>query len=189
MTRYQLHVQTYRNCQGCELSRTRDTVVFPRGSVPADVVFVGMAPGDSEDVAGRPFEGPAGHLMDKIIDRAGLNDGRFRYALTNLVLCRPYEPDGGEKVDEPAQEHVMACKGRLESFLSICAPRLVVAVGKQPKEWLEPGYKHSVRLPAGAKLLHIVHPSHLLKGGMPDVQRDLAARRIVVQIAQALEQL
>lgn len=171
------------------MSRTRDTVVFPRGSVPADVVFVGMAPGDSEDVSGKPFEGPAGHLMDRIIDRAGLNDGRFRYALTNLVLCRPYTADGVEKVDEPESDHVLACKGRLEEFLRIARPRLVVAVGKQPGEWLEPGYKNNVELPPGAKLLKIVHPSHLLKGGMPDVQRDLAAQRIIVQVMQALEQL
>jgi DNA polymerase len=187
VTKYQLHVERYRNCQGCELCRTRDTVVFPRGSVPADVVFVGEAPGESENVRGRPFDGPAGQLLDRIIDRAGLNDGKFRYALTNLVLCIPYAPDGVGKVEEPDRDHVVACKGRLEEFLRICRPRLVVAVGKCAHDWLVRGYKGNVELPDGAALLHVTHPATILR--QPDVQRDLAVRRCVVQLRQALEQL
>lgn len=167
------------------MSRTRERVVFPRGSVPADVVFVGEAPGESENILGQPFVGPAGQLLDGIAEEA--LGGLVRVAFTNLVLCIPYSPDGVGKIDEPEPDHVTACKGRLEEFLRIAKPRLVVAVGACAKKWLAPGYKHSVKIPNGAKLIDIVHPAFILR--MNVAQRGLARQRCVVQVRQAVEEL
>lgn len=87
MTLYQQHVQRWISCQRCALRLRRKHVVIARGTVPAPVVFVGEAPGESEDVLGIPFVGPAGHLFDYILNEA-ITD-RTRYAITNLVCCIP----------------------------------------------------------------------------------------------------
>jgi uracil-DNA glycosylase len=216
VTLYQQHVETYRDCRGCELCRTRERVVFPRGSVPADVVFVGEAPGESENILGQPFVGPAGQLLDGIVAEA-LNGiplcatcGSLRYkdsdwtcknghrradghggrdvrtAFTNLVLCIPYSADGVGKAEEPDYDHVVACKTRLEQFLRIARPRIVVAVGACAKKWLKPE-RGNVALPAGAKLIDITHPAAILR--MNVAQRGLARQRCVVQVRQAVEEL
>ncbi len=187
LTVYQRHVERYRDCRGCELCRTRERVVFPRGSVPADVVFVGEAPGESENILGTPFSGPAGQLLDGIVDDALGHAPHVRVAFTNLVLCIPYSPDGVGKTEEPDADHVIACSGRLGEFLRIARPRLVVAVGAYAKKWLAPGYRHSVPLPDGVKLIDVVHPAAVLRANV--AQRGLMRQRCVVQIRQAVEEL
>lgn len=187
LTVYQQHVVRYRDCRGCELCRTRERVVFPRGAVPADVVFVGEAPGESENILGQPFVGPAGQLLDGIVAEALDPTPHVRAAFTNLVMCIPYGADGVGKTEEPDADHVIACKGRLEEFLRIARPRLVVAVGACAKKWLAPGYRHCVELPAGVKLIDVVHPAAILR--MNVAQRGLARQRCVVQVRQAVEEL
>lgn len=185
LTVYQRHVERYRDCRGCELCRTRERVVFPRGAVPADIVMVGEAPGESENILGQPFVGPAGQLLDGIVAEALVPD--VRVAFTNLVLCIPYSPDGVGKTEEPDADHVIACKGRLEEFLWMARPRLVVAVGACAKKWLAQGYKHCVKIPDGARLIDIVHPAAVLRASL--AQRGLMHQRAVVQIRQAVEEL
>ena len=87
MTPYQRHREKWKGCERCSLYRGRRSVVLCRGKLPCDVLFVGEAPGVSEDVLGRPFVGPAGKLLDEIVERA--LDGQYDYAITNLVACIP----------------------------------------------------------------------------------------------------
>jgi uracil-DNA glycosylase len=96
VTPFQLHVNRWGDCQQCELHRVRHKVVLARGRVPCDVLFIGEAPGASEDVLGLPFVGPAGHMLDYIIERSigEHNELRkekglpgLRVAMTNLVCC------------------------------------------------------------------------------------------------------
>ena len=70
MTRYSLFVEKWKDCRDCYLCETRNRIVFARGTIPADVLFLGEAPGESENVTGVPFDGPAGNLLDAIIGRS-----------------------------------------------------------------------------------------------------------------------
>ena len=76
-TRYQLHIQRWHNCTACDLCETRQKVVLGRGCVPADVCWIGEAPGKSEDSLGAPFVGKAGHRLDEIV----------RHAVARFRLC------------------------------------------------------------------------------------------------------
>ena len=92
---YKQHVQRWKSCTACKLCETRKKVVMYRGDVPCDILFIGEAPGPSEDVIGQPFIGPAGHLLDRIIDKAiqpyrKVNPNiSFRKVFTNLVCFIP----------------------------------------------------------------------------------------------------
>ena len=89
MTPYQRHKAKWKDCNGCELARQRKRVVLVRGYLPCQVLFIGEAPGSSEDLLGKPFIGPAGKLFDRILAES-LPQG-CRFALTNLVGCFPRE--------------------------------------------------------------------------------------------------
>ncbi len=87
ITPYKQHVIDWKECRRCALCETRTRTVLCRGNVPAQVVFIGEAPGASEDVKGTPFFGPAGHLLNHIIERAGLVETPT--CITNLLGCIP----------------------------------------------------------------------------------------------------
>lgn len=184
MTRYQLHVQNWKDCHRCVLDEGRGRVVLARGSVPCDVLFVGEAPGESEDVIGRPFVGPAGRLLDQIIERA-LPAGT-RFAMTNLVGCIPRDEDGG-KVSEPDDDCVKACAPRLVDLVDMCKPRIVVRVGKVATYWLDPTLKNSVKLGREVQFVDIVHPAAILRANV--AQQGLMVQRCVVTLQTAIEEL
>jgi DNA polymerase len=188
MTRFQLHVRDWLDCTRCESHLTRKHVVLARGDLPCDVLFVGEAPGESEDVIGRPFCGPAGKLLDKIIGNScyrGPDEPGLSIALTNLVGCIPRED--GKKAGEPDHECIMTCRPRLEELIRIAQPRLIVRVGKLAKEYLDQGYKHSVKVPEGITMIDIIHPSAILRANI--AQRGLLVQKAVVTLSNALEAL
>lgn len=173
---YRRHVARWRNCRQCELCNQRRLIVFARGKVPCDVLFVGEAPGASEnctmqaDGTGKPFVGPAGKLLDYIISQS-LPDGT-RYALTNLVACFPkVAKEAG--VNEPPEEAIMACQDRLQQFIDLCSPTVLVAVGKLAAKWVEA----DVAIP---------HPAALLR--LDVSQKGLAIQRAIVVLADAVEE-
>lgn len=196
-TRYQLHVADWIDCTRCELYETRTRVVLTKGRIPCDVLFVGEAPGKSEDLIGEPFVGPAGHLLDHVIERAGLTSGAFptgqgdavaklRLAFTNLVACVPLDPADLNKTDQPPDEAVEACSPRLRELVDIAKPRLLVCVGKLPWDWLDTGYKHHIRLPGGGPpRVQIQHPAAILRANV--VQKGLLVQRAVVTLRNAVE--
>jgi DNA polymerase len=106
MSLFQQHVERWGNCRECPLCEDRSRVMLARGSIPCDALFVGESPGESEDALGRLFCGPAGHLMDSIIDNA-MPTPRLSWAFTNLVCCIPRE--GGGKTVEPPGHAIIAC--------------------------------------------------------------------------------
>lgn len=174
MTPFQMHLEKWRACRRCSLFRTRKRVVLARGTVPCDVLFVGEAPGVSEDVIGQPFVGPAGHLLDRIISASGLREGS--YCITNLVGCLPV--DGGEK-GEPSEDSIRACAPRLQEMLRMCRPKLVVCVGKLSWRWCP-------RVD-GVKYIQITHPAAILR--MDVSQKGLMVQRCVVTLADALAEI
>jgi DNA polymerase len=178
MTPYQKHVRKWKNCTRCQLCRQRKRVVLGRGSLPAPILFIGEAPGASEDILGLPFVGPAGKLLDSIIERSV--NGLF--ALTNLVACYPREAKKAG-TNEPPKEAIKACRERLEEFATLCNPKVIILVGKlADRYWL--GGLSIYRLPKAK----IYHPASILRIDDPNSQA-LAIKKCVVTIENALKGL
>lgn len=119
-----------KDCRGCELYERATQVVFSSGPVRAGLVLVGEQPGDVEDQKGRPFVGPAGHLLDRALADAGID--RETVYLTNAVKHFRWKSAGTGKRrihDQPRARHVAACLPWLEAELAVVRPRLVVALG------------------------------------------------------------
>lgn len=182
MTRYQLLVNEWENCTRCELSQNRERVVQVRGSIPCDVVFVGEAPGESENSIGQPFVGPAGYLLDQIIEQAQ-NPRPFTFGIMNLIGCIPREEDGS-KVGQPPHDSIQACAPRLIELVSMCNPKLIVCVGKEAEEYLSTRYKFRVKVGDTIPRIAIMHPSAILRGNYAN--RPLAIKRQVLVIRDAV---
>lgn len=175
-SKYQLHKAKWEDCQRCSLCRTRGRVVFARGVIPAQVVFIGEAPGASEDVLGKPFVGPAGHLLDLIINGAS-TENTFSYCLTNLVCCIPKDEEES-KLGEPPEEAIKACSKRLTEFVRLCKPSLIVRVGKLSSKWVPV---------ITCEQVDIIHPAAILR--MDVSQQGLAMQRCIVALRDAVEEL
>jgi len=165
--RFQEHVQTWKSCTSCKLSDCRSKVVLYRGNIPADILFVGEAPGFSEDLLGVPFAGPAGHLLDDIVrevlricDAEALKTG-----FTNSVACIPKDPENpSEKVKEPDEEAILACLPRFYEILELVSPKIVVSVGSVASTFLN---RQDIyyKLPAISQrnIIKITHPAAIMR--------------------------
>lgn len=176
------HVKKWE--QGCgadECQRAR-RIVIARGTLPCDILFIGEAPGKTENLVGLPFVGPAGKLLDHIIERS--IDPRFTYALTNLVGCIPLDDDG-DKTEQPTDEQIVKCAERLGEFIGICRPKLVVCVGTVARDWLD--VKRRDHVDVGQAMFaktDIVHPAFILRSNV--AQRSFLVQRCVVTISNAV---
>lgn len=197
MTRFQLHKRRWENCTDCPLCEGRQQVVLFRGSVPCDVLFCGEAPGQSEDVIGTPFVGPAGYLLDEIVKSAMPvdpdNDGEvpqtkidLRLGYTNLIACLPLD-ETGSKVKEPPEESIKKCSDRLLEIVGICRPKLIVSVGKLPEKWLKKILFNDPESDLSANTVTIVHPAAILRAEV--AQQTLLVRQAVVTLADAFGEL
>jgi uracil-DNA glycosylase family protein len=117
-----------RHCRRCPLWKNATQTVFGEGPETARIVFVGEQPGDQEDIAGKPFVGPAGKVFDDILDEADL-DRTITY-VTNAVKHFKFEPRGKRRIhSKPNAGEVQACRWWLDKELSLIKPDLVVALG------------------------------------------------------------
>ncbi|MFC7545471.1 UdgX family uracil-DNA binding protein [Plantactinospora sp. GCM10030261] len=115
-------------CRGCELYEPATQTVFGRGDAHAPAVFVGEQPGDMEDKQGLPFVGPAGHLLRRAVDDAGI-DPQGIY-LTNAVKHFRFETRGKRRIHQtPDRTHIVACRPWLVAEFAKLRPRVVVALG------------------------------------------------------------
>lgn len=167
------HVERWRDCTRCPLHTQRDNIVLARGVTPCDVLFIGEAPGTSEDALGLPFVGPAGHLLDEIIGLA-LPAGT-RYAMTNLVACFPAEAKARGD-NEPDHSEIVACGPRLREFMGIADPRIIVCVGSLATEY--------VTWDRTRGRCDVVHPAHILR--MPLAQKQMASQKVVATLRNAV---
>ena len=178
-TPFQRHRQGWADCRLCCLCDQRSRVVLARGSIPCDVLFVGEAPGLSEDAVGVPFYGPAGKLLDYIAGRS-LPAG-IRWAATNLVACYPREAKDTDD-HRPPDESIKACQTRLREFIGICRPKLIVAVGSEARDWLDPKVRGA--LDTGIETVSIVHPAAVLRAQM--LVQGLMVKQAVLTIKKAV---
>ena len=115
-------------CTACPLYRNATQTVFGEGPQGAIVMLVGEQPGDAEDLAGHPFVGPAGKLLDRCLAEAGID--RSRTYVTNAVKHFKWVPRGTRRIhSKPGAIEIEACFPWLEAELAVVAPRIVVALG------------------------------------------------------------
>ncbi|MGN6324683.1 UdgX family uracil-DNA binding protein [Pseudolysinimonas sp.] len=115
-------------CRGCELWEPATQVVFSVGADSARLMLVGEQPGDQEDRAGRPFVGPAGQLLARAVDEAGIARGDVY--VTNAVKHFRFTRRGARRIHEkPGIAHIDACRPWLRAELAVVRPRLVVCLG------------------------------------------------------------
>jgi uracil-DNA glycosylase len=115
-------------CRACDLWERATQTVFGEGPVPADLMLVGEQPGHEEDLAGRPFVGPAGRLLDRALEAAGLD--RMRVYVTNVVKHFNWEPRGKWRIHKkPTAWEIRACRPWLASELAAVRPRAIVCLG------------------------------------------------------------
>lgn len=154
------------------------------------MLFIGEAPGISEDTLGVPFIGPAGKLLDQIVDdalgvcsNAGyLTPSGIRLGFTNLVACIPMGEDG-TKTNEPPEEAIMACKGRLAEMMKLVKPQIIICVGDLSHNMIQGRKKKpSILPPHGAAVRHIVHPAAILRS---TVGQTLMIKRCVAALWEA----
>ncbi|HEX8387790.1 MAG TPA: UdgX family uracil-DNA binding protein [Sphingomonas sp.] len=161
-----------RGCTRCHLYKPATQTVFGEGPVGATMMFVGEQPGDQEDLAGRPFVGPAGQMFNRALGEAGID--RSEAYVTNAVKHFKFEPRGRRRIHaKPDTGEINACRWWIEQERMLLRPRVTVALGATAARSLfgrtmtigkERG--RALELPDGGEAWITVHPSYLLR--LPD---------------------
>jgi uracil-DNA glycosylase family protein len=165
-------------CRACHLWKNATQTVFGEGPQHAQVMLVGEQPGDKEDIAGKPFVGPAGQILDRALEEAGID--RKKVYVTNAVKHFKFVPRGKIRLHQkPNTSEIKACRQWYERELALIKPALVVAMVATAAQCvfgkITPINKNRGRpvdLDDGIKALVTVHPSYLLR--LPDA--DAKAR-------------
>jgi uracil-DNA glycosylase family protein len=181
-----------RDCTACHLYRRATQTVFGEGPKNAPIMLVGEQPGDYEDVAGKPFVGPAGKIMDRALEEAGID--RKHVYVTNAVKHFKWEPRGKRRIHKkPNSREIAACRPWLEAELRVVKAKLVVCLGATAAQTVfgpsfrvtrERGKVLSSKL--APKVLATVHPSSLLR--QPDEEsREREYAHFVSDLRAALK--
>jgi uracil-DNA glycosylase family protein len=171
-------------CTACPLWERGTQTVFGEGPTPARVMLIGEQPGDVEDKTGRPFVGPAGRLLDKALEQAGID--RKQVYVTNVVKHFKWEPRGKRRIHQrPNTAEMQACRPWLDAEFALVAPTLVICLGATAAQALfgaafrvtrERG--HIMSVPFARHAMATVHPSSILR--IPDaVARDVEMQRFI----------
>jgi uracil-DNA glycosylase len=168
-TNYTSLKEASKGCMGCDLYKLGTQTVFGEGKLKSELMFVGEAPGDEEDLTGHPFVGPAGRLFDNALEEAGID--RTKTYVTNVVKHFKWTPRGKRRIHEkPNTTEIRACFPWLEAEIAVVKPSVLVCLGataaqallgkdfrvtKQRGLWLESQLAQHV--------LATVHPSSILR--------------------------
>ena len=156
-------------CTRCKLHTTRNTIVFGVGSETAPLMFVGEAPGEQEDKRGEPFVGPAGELLDKMIEAMGWS--RQSVYIANTLMCRP----PGNR--DPQSDELEQCIPFLKAKIASIAPRIIVTLGKPAANQVLgtdapiSALRGTFHERFGAKVMPTFHPAYLLRD--PNKKREV----------------
>jgi DNA polymerase len=181
-----------RDCQGCELCCNATQTVFGEGPTPAPLMFVGEQPGDSEDLAGQPFVGPAGQVFDDALALAGLR--REEVYVTNAVKHFRFLFRGKRRIhNKPSIQHAIACHPWLEAELAVVQPRVLVCLGATAAQALiGPDFRITrqrglvLATSACAATIATYHPSAVLRGRDASHREDIR-RALVHDLTRARE--
>lgn len=168
--------QRIRSCQSCALHDQCYQHVPGHGPIPADLMFVGEAPGQQEDTEGTPFVGPAGQLLNRMIEAAGWK--REDIYVTNVIKCRP------EANRNPTKAEVAACYNHLKKEIELVNPKVIMCWGsiaantlihpdfkitQEHGSWFEDG---------GIRKIALFHPAYILRLGDGSAQQKQAKARV-----------
>jgi uracil-DNA glycosylase len=172
-------------CTRCELYAPATQTVFGEGPASAWLMLVGEQPGDREDVEGAPFVGPAGRVLDKALERAGID--RSEVYVTNAVKHFRFEREGKRRIHKtPGVTHIRACRHWLDGELAAVRPTALATLGATAaKALLGSGFKITKQRGQmleweGHQLVPTVHPSSILRG--PPEARDEALDSLVADL-------
>lgn len=163
------------DCRSCPLYRNATQAVFGEGPAYASLVFVGEQPGHEEDLAGRPFVGPAGRLFDQILDEVGID--RTAVYVTNAVKHFKFVPRGKRRLHQrPDGDEIRACKFWLDLEVTLVSPKIIVALGATAAKSLLGRASVTIgrlrgapiAMEGGPLLFVTSHPSYLLR--IPDAE-------------------
>jgi uracil-DNA glycosylase family protein len=173
------------SCRACPLWKNGTQTVFGEGPRAAEVMFVGEQPGNDEDLQGRPFVGPAGKLLDRALEEAGID--RSKIYVTNVVKHFKWEPRGKRRIHKkPSAREIAACRPWLDAEIARVKPKVLVCLGASAAQALL-GRNFLVSKQRGEfiqsdlapRVTATVHPSSILRA--PDEESRHAQREQFVQ--------
>ena len=183
-----------RDCQACDLYKRGTQTVFGEGTRHAELMLIGEQPGDAEDLAGKPFVGPAGRVLDKALEEAGID--RSAVYVTNVVKHFKWEPRGKRRIHKkPNAAEIGACRPWLDTEIELVKPRAIVCLGATAAQALL-GRQFKVTAQRGQFIpsalapivMATVHPSSLLRA--PDEETRHRETKLFVEdlrtVARAL---
>jgi uracil-DNA glycosylase len=168
-------------CKACPLWKSGTQTVFGEGMRKSDLMLVGEQPGDKEDLAGKPFVGPAGRLLDRALGEAGIDRGNAY--VTNVVKHFKWEARGKRRIHKkPNLDEITACRPWLEAELAVVRPRVLVCLGATAAQALL-GKQFRVTQQRGRfvesdlaeHVTATVHPSSILRAHDAEREREIAA--------------
>jgi uracil-DNA glycosylase len=174
-----------RRCTRCELYKFGTQTVFGEGPLDATIMFVGEQPGDQEDLAGRPFVGPAGQLFDAALEKAGID--RSTVYVTNAVKHFKFVQRGKRRIhNKPDAGEIIACKWWIDHERELIRPSVTVALGATAARSLigktvtiSRAREAPLTLADGAECWVTVHPSYLLR--IPEEERKREEKRLFLR--------
>lgn len=185
-----------QNCRGCELYRRATQAVLgeidsrSKRRSHAEIVMIGEQPGDKEDIAGRPFIGPAGKVLDRCLQEAGID--RSRVYVTNAVKHFKWEPRGKVRLHKrPSLAEIHACRPWLDAELEVVHPRLIVCLGAVAAQGflgtrfrVTTKHGEEQRLEGYPPIIATIHPASILRAPTEsDRQRHI--RLLVADLRRA----
>lgn len=162
------------HCTACPLWKDATQTVFGEGSLKAKIIFVGEQPGNEEDLVGHPFVGPAGKVLDRALEEAGID--RSECYVTNAVKHFKWEPAGKRRIHKkPNSKEIAACRPWLDAEINLLKPKVVVCLGATaaqallgPKFKVTERHGELIETNSGFHVMATVHPSSILRA--PDEQ-------------------
>lgn len=158
-------IRRYSTCRRCLIGCISPSRIHYRGDVKCDILFVGDGPNDIDVVFQEPFSGPPGKLLKSLIDESGLSSYRINF--TNAIICVPTEKAGG-RIRTIKKSEITNCSSRLQEFISLVKPRIIVAVGAVADQALTKLNLNFFKIP---------HPSAIIR---QEEQGDIDMARVLV---------
>lgn len=169
-------LKAFEGCTACDLHKQAHSYVIFRGNIPCQVLCIGEAPGNDEDLVGEPFVGRAGDLLDELLSKASCEiwDNKtipssvryhsrrlplaFSIGITNIVHCRPLDEE--RNIRPPTKEEATACSGRLKRLIMGCKPEVIILLGSVAKKHYKI-QKGLDEIPS----IELKHPAYVLRQG------------------------
>ena len=171
----------WSRCTRCSIGVYADRHVLGCGVIPCDVLFLGEAPGKTEDVVGKPFVGRAGKVLDAMIKQAK-HVVPFTYAISNMLACRPTDFLGGPN-RTPRLEEIDACTTRVAQLLKMCQPQAVILLGKTAHT----NVQHLMRW-YSYPTFRLHHPAYVLRrGGVESSLADRQTEQLIIFLRETLK--